>query len=391
MFILDLPYVSDFLRDTVIQYQIPVLKTPQTRQLGLNGEIRYWDISSAIEYFKLEDYPGIYSNSENAIEWVAKYLPESGLTEQIELFKNKIRFRELLQSMHPEFYFNSIPFVGLDDLDITPIPKPFIIKPSVGFFSLGVYKVFENDEWDSIKLQIKNEVTRIKQVYPAKVLDTTTFIIEQNIEGDEYAFDAYFDDQGNAVILSLLKHLYASDGDVSDRVYISSKSIIEDKLRTFEAYLDKIGKLAGLRNFPLHVEIRVDTDGTIRPIEINPMRFGGWCTTADMTWFAYGLNPYKAFYLREKPDWETLLKDKEGLIYSNIVLTNSTGHDVKNIDSFNYERLLERFEHPLELRKADFKNYLIFGFLFAKTNEANFSELEWILKDDLKAFIQLST
>jgi hypothetical protein len=390
MFILDLPYVSDFLRDTVIQFQIPVLKTPQTTQLGLNGKIRYWDRSDAIDYLKQDNLPGIYSNSENAIEWVAKYLPGSRLADQIDVFKNKVRFRELLRPMHPRFYFRSVSFDDLDNLDITSVPKPFIIKPAVGFFSLGVYKVFENDEWEHIRSQIKMEVNRIKAVYPAKVLDTSTFIIEQNIQGDEYAFDAYFDEQGKAVILSLLKHLYASDGDVSDRVYISSKSIIEDKLKSFEAYLDKIGILAGLKNFPLHVEIRVDQDGTIQPIEVNPMRFGGWCTTADMTWFAYGLNPYKAFHLREKPDWEALLKDKDGLIYSNIVLTNSTGYDVQDIAAFNYSKLLHRFEHPLELRKADFKNYLIFGFLFAETREDNFSELEWILHDDLKTFIHLS-
>ena len=44
-----------------------------------------------------------------------------------------------------------------------------------------------------------------------------------------------------------------------------------------------LAKLAGLKNFPLHTEVRVNEKGEIIPIEVNPMRFGGWCTTADFT------------------------------------------------------------------------------------------------------------
>jgi hypothetical protein len=49
--------------------------------------------------------------------------------------------------------------------------------------------------------------------------------------------------------------------------------------------------------------------------------------------------------------------------------------------------LLSRFEHPLELRKIDYKEYPVFGFLFAETSQANFGELERILRSDLKEFI----
>lgn len=387
MFILDLPYVSDFLKETVAIHQIPVLETPHKKRLGLDGGIRYLDQQEALAKLAGQQNPAVYSNSENAIEWMARHLPDSPLTHQIDLFKNKVRFRELLRPVDPGFFFRAVPFSELDELDVTSLPRPFIIKPAVGFFSLGVYKVFDDAEWPAVKTQIKKEVAGIRSVYPTKVLDTTTFIIEQNIEGEEYAFDAYFDPQGKAVILSLLKHLYASEGDVSDRVYISSKKIIEEKILPFEAFLDKIGQLTALKNFPLHVEVRVDENGKIQPIEINPMRFGGWCTTADMTWFAYGLNPYTAFHFGEKPDWKQILQNKDGLIYSNIVLTNSTGIEVSRIRSFDYEKLLGHFEKPLELRKADYKNYLIFGFLFAETREENFSELEWILNDDLRSFI----
>ena len=43
--------------------------------------------------------------------------------------------------------------------------------------------------------------------------------------------------------------------------------------------------------------------------------------------------------------------------------TITTGIVFSEILTFNYERLLARFEHPLELRKIDYKTYSVFGFL----------------------------
>ena len=64
---------------------------------------------------------------------------------------------------------------------------------------------------------------KIENLYPTKVLDTNTFIIEECIEGDEFAFDAYYDEFGNPVLLNTFKHYFASRNDVSDRVYYTSK------------------------------------------------------------------------------------------------------------------------------------------------------------------------
>ena len=36
---------------------------------------------------------------------------------------------------------------ALDQLDTSKIKKPFIVKPSVGFYSMGVFKVNSDEEW----------------------------------------------------------------------------------------------------------------------------------------------------------------------------------------------------------------------------------------------------
>ncbi|RKX82624.1 MAG: ATP-grasp domain-containing protein, partial [Spirochaetes bacterium] len=74
-------------------------------------------------------------------------------------------------------------------------------------------------------------------------------------------------------------------------------------------------------------------------------------------------------------------------LYSIVVLDNSTGVAVSDIRGFDYEGLLARFRKPLELRRIDFREYPVFGFLFTETDEDNFTELKEILESDLSEFI----
>lgn len=387
MFILDKPYVSDFLLDSVVHERIPVLKTPFSESIGDGKEIPLVDEKEFASAFMNGEAPLLYTNSENAIGWISKHLGFTSLPRQIDQFKDKIKFRELLRPLDPSFFFTEVQYRELEKIDPTGFDYPFVIKPAVGFFSHGVHKVEKQQDWPSVLKKITHEVAAIARVYPSEVLDTTRFIIEEHINGREFAFDAWFNSKGEPVILSLLEHLFSSSSDVSDRIYISTAELFRTYLKPFTAYLEKIGALTGLKNFPLHMEVRVDGNGRLRPVEINPLRFGGWCTTADMTWFAWKFNPYLAIFNDQPPDWDQLVKGKEDKIYSNIVITNSTGYAVDEIKSFDYEGFKARFEHPLELRKADFKKFLIFGFLFAETSKDNFKEIDWILNAGLKEFI----
>lgn len=387
MFFVDKPYVSDFFKMTVRDNAIPVVGTDIAKKLGLYSGTKVISEDRAIEMARELDNLTIYTTSENSIGWISKHLAFINLPEKIALFKDKLKFRELIKSIFPNFYFKKVRVEDLKKVQFNEMPLPFIIKPTVGFMSMGVYKVSNLEEWTNTIDSIIAEIDQIKDLYPAEVLDTSSFIIEQCINGEEFAVDAYYNSIGEPVILSILKHTFSSDTDVSDRVYISSKEIIESNLEEFTDFVGKIGNLAGVKNFPVHIELRRDNDGALLPIEVNPMRFGGWCTTADISFLAYGFNPYLYYYSQKKPNWSEVLKGKEGKLFSIIVLDNSTGIDVNEITSFNYEKLLSNFEKPIELRKIDYKKYPVFGFLFAETREDNFIELKNILDSDLNEFI----
>lgn len=389
MFFVDKPYVSDFFKTTVVENNVPIVGTEAAKHLDLYPGTNVISEASAVEMVReIENLP-IYTTSENAIGWISEHLSFSHLPEKIELFKDKLKFRELTKSMFPDFYFQGVGLNELKDIQFDRLPLPFIIKPTVGFMSMGVYKVSNSEEWGEAMASISAEIEQVKGLYPDSVMNPDSFIIEQCINGEEFAVDVYYNSVGEAVVLGILKHVFSSDADVSDRVYVSSKEIIEKYLTEFTRFAGEIGRLAGVKNFPVHIELRRDNDGTLLPIEVNPMRFGGWCTTADLSFWAYGFNPYLYYCNQQKPDWSQLLQGKEGKLFSVVVLDNSTGMATDKIKSFDYDKLLEKFKQPLDLRKIDFQQYPVFGFLFTETQENNFVELKNILDSDLREFITL--
>lgn len=387
MFLLDFPYVSDFLKRTLVETQIPVIATDAARRLGLPPGVRMRDEATACRCAARPDAPPIYLNSENAIGWLARHEAFAGLSADIDRFKDKLKFREMIAPMDPEFYFRGVALSALRSLPLDDVPLPAIIKPSVGFFSMGVHRIERRNQWAAAFDAIEAEIDRAAGLYPEAVLNLDTFIVEACIEGEEFAVDAYFDAEGTPVILGIFAHAFASKDDVGDRVYTTSQAIVADNLAPFTAFLADVGRRAGVRRFPVHVELRRDAAGTIRPIEVNPMRFGGWCTTADLTFHAFGVNPYVLYAEQRKPDWAAIFAGADDSLYSIVVLDNSTGIPARDIAAFDYDALLAGFETPLELRKIDYAQYPVFGFLFTKTRADNFAELQAILESDLRAFV----
>jgi hypothetical protein len=386
MIILDKPYISGFLLDTLERNKIHVLNNEAVAEFAPGRNLLLLSAQEAVAHYNGAENSLLYTNSENSISWIENNLQHTSLPRQIKLFKNKILFRNLISDLYPDYFYQAVSFDALESLDVEGFRFPFIIKPAVGFFSLGVYKVEAPGEWTETVSLIKNEIELVKNLYPPEVLHTGEFIIEQCIEGDEFAIDCYFNKDGKPVVLNIMKHIFSSGKDVNDRVYITSKYIVEAYVDSITRFLSEIGKRALLRNFPAHVEVRIAENGFVAPIEVNPLRFGGWCSTPDLAWHAFGINLYEYLFLQKEPDWEMILKEKDGAVFSNIVLNNSTGIEGKNVLSFDYDKLLADFEKPLELRKADFKKFPLFGFLFCETRAQNMEELDRILMSDLTEY-----
>ena len=389
MIAIDKPYVSELLIKTIQENNFSVIDTPEARSLIADNQLNWISEKDAKNHLEENPHLPFYSNSENSIGWIENNAAKTKLPEQIKLFKNKIKFRELLQDIYPNYFFKGIAYKDLKDLNPENLKFPLIVKPAVGFFSIAVHKVNTANEWYSIIGEIEKDLDNTNDIYPKSVIDISDFIIEECIDGEEYAIDCYFNNEGKPVVLNILHHVFSSDKDVSDRVYTTSKNIIETHKQGVVDFLNLIGNKAGLVNFPAHVEIRIDSKGTIIPIEVNPLRFGGWCTTGDLSWFAYGFNSYEYFFNSKSPDWEEIFRTRANKKYSIIVLDNNSGIHESEIESFNYQQLAKDFEKPLEIREVDFRTYPVFGFIFIETTTGNEKELRNILASNLREYIKL--
>ncbi|MFT4984327.1 MAG: hypothetical protein ACI9Q9_001391 [Flavobacterium sp.] len=385
MFLIDKPFVSDFLVETIKDNNYKIIATKVAKELVNDDSLAWIEEEEAIDLLKNNPEISLYSNSENALAWIDQYYGESELSSQLQVLKNKVKFRELIKGLFPDFYFKQISIEEIQRLSDDELRFPFVIKPAVGFFSIGVHIVENQKDWIKAKSELQPD--KLKSIFPENVLNTSTFIIEEFIRGEEYAIDYYYDNNGDAVLLNVLHHLFSSGTDTSDRVYSTSKEIIEKYKIDLEYFLGKIGKELHLKNFPAHAEVRIDENGKIVPIEVNPLRFGGFCTTADLLGVTLGFNEYKCFCENKKPDWDTLFKGKETKIFSVIILDNNSGIIPSNIVRFNYLDLAKDFEKPILIRELDINKYPVFGFAFIESAASNKKELNDILTSDLRKYI----
>ncbi len=386
MILIDQPYVSDFLVRTIKENNLEIIATLEAKALISDNSLNWISENDARNKVLNTPNPLVYTNSENALTWVFNNLKETKLPDQIRLFKDKFKFRELTKDLFPDFLFKKVNLDEIQTLDFDELKLPFVIKPSLGFFSIGVHIVHTKSDWIAAQKELNYE--NLKSIYPKEVMDSSTFIIEEYIEGEEYAIDAYFNNEGEAVILNILHHRFSSGTDVSDRVYSTSQNIIRTYKEPIEAFLKPIGEKVDLKNFPLHIEVRIDEKGNIKPIEINPLRFGGWCTTGDLGWYAFNFNSYQYFIQNKKPNWDEIFNTKKNEITSIVLLNNNSGVESSEISSFDFDMLSKDLENILVIRELDFKIYPAFGIIFTETSEGNEKELTEILSSDLRKYIR---
>jgi len=383
MFILDKPFVSKVLLDTVKRNNYPVLDNDTARDLlGDSGNL----LSPERFADRFRSRPVVYTNSENAVAWINENLMFSDIVEKVDLFKNKVKFRDLLSGMFPDFFYREVLFNEIETLRSKDLRFPFVIKPAVGFFSLGVYYVEDETAWKRIRPQIIEETLKVRDYYPDDVLNAHSFIIEEVIEGTEYAIDGYYNADGEPVILNVLKHFFAGSEDVSDRVYVTSVKIVREISEQVHKFLVSLGRLAVVKDFPFHIEVRIDDNGRVVPVELNPLRFAGWCCT-DIGSFAYGLNTYEYFAGSSVPDWDEIESRCGDKVYALVVVEKSAKIDDGKLLGFDYEKLRNSFTKVLELRESDFRSYNVFSFVFAETDSEDAPELKAILNSDLSEYL----
>ena len=380
MIILEEPYISDFLLEYLAAHEVPVLANEYAASNSRGNALHFIDTQEAVKRY--QDGERIYTVSEHALNWIYENLPASELVRNIGILKDKALFRKTVSGLYPDLFFEEVTLDELKNGDHAKIPYPVILKPSVGFFSVGVYALFNENDLKNAVVDIEANFQKWAANFPETVIGST-FLLEQYIRGTEYAIDAYYDTKGKPVILDILTHRFASESDVRDRIYYTSPEIMEQYLEPFTQFLERINTQLHITDFPMHIEVRVTKDDII-PIEFNPLRFAGSCST-DIAYYAYGINTVDCYLNQIKPDFTEILAKKSGKIYSMILLDKGG----KEIDSgrFDYGRLYDEFEHVLDIRKVEAPEMGLFAFLFTETSVGNEQELDRALVSDFSEYL----
>ena len=196
--------------------------------------------------------------------------------------------------------------------------------------------------------------------------------------------DAYFDENGNPAILNIYHHRFASESDTSDRLYCSSKALYDTYEQTFTDFLISTNKVIGLRNFPMHIEFRYDGKKAI-PIEINPLRFAGFCLNELQTHIT-GIHPFVAYFENIHIIKEDMWKGRETDTYSFLVLERPTQAPANAV--FDSAKFKASFSDVLEIREVKEAAVGVAATAFTRTDKAHEAELDRILTLDMMEFMK---
>lgn len=383
MLILEKPYVSEKLIQTAIENNLPVLRNAMSEQLVEKGYALnlYNDEEFIAEY---EKHHRIYTMSENALGWIVEKLPDEELKKKIELLKNKATFRRICKDMYPDFFFQEVAVEEMPKMDVSTLRFPLVLKPSVGFLSAGVYVVHTIEEWKTAVDDIQSNFRKVGNQFPEYVVGTQYFLLEEYIKGEEYAVDAYFDENGQPVIWNIYHHRFANESDTSDRLYCSSRKLFDQYEAPFMDFLKQINKVIQLRDFPMHIEFRYDGRRAI-PIEINPLRFAGFCLNELQTHIS-GIHPIVAYLNNIHITKEEMWKGKENDTYNFLVLERPAG--AAKEQQFNCEKFKASVMDVLELRPLADPTVGVAATAFTRTDAAHEAEFDFILNLDMKDFMK---
>lgn len=334
--LIDGAFVSDILIETCRKYKIPVYVANQQLKTKL--------CSSGCSELLIKPPTEVLSNTGRIYTSAESLLPvllenSEAYSGIVDIFKNKFLFRTKL-SLFPEyrhFFFRELDKKNLPGFQPS---KKVVLKPSRGFFSLGVrvctYANFNKNAKEAIA-----EVESATRIYPHATLKDDKWVIEEYILGKEFAVDAYFDKSGEPVINAVYYHPFSDETDTRDLLYYTNKKIMNEQVPKVKLFLTRLSRVISpslkIKNFPLHMEYRLK-GGIIYPIEVNPWRFGGFgLSDLPATW---GLNQYERFFGLGSMKHAEM---KAGLSYAFILCRNPLDLDASidyHVDHEGYQKML---------------------------------------------------
>lgn len=355
-------YTSPLLLNSLMRQRIPAFVQGERLEKELRAYCQGLILLSIEDAVKMISKHSslILTNAEDILPFLIEHSGNKARIENIRLFKDKVRTRQFLSRIYPDYFFIEADINRLSDIELPP-GREYIIKPLAGFFSIGIRKIRDKSDLAHAVEDISREIKENAGNVSPDVVSPDRFIIEEYLPGDEYACDAYFNSKGEGVVLGIYRHPFLNDEDFRDIVYYTNPELMREMLPMAESFLKMLSSERKIVNFPLHMEFRVKGDLLV-PIEINPMRFGGF-SLSDLTFFAYGIKANDCYFQSIKPDWDEILSKAGQETYYWVLSELHSRTDA----SFDHEEYADTFEGILAYCKLDTRRYPAFSIAFAST------------------------
>ncbi|HDX9634233.1 ATP-grasp domain-containing protein [Bacillus cereus group sp. MYBK108-2] len=167
---------------------------------------------------------------------------------------------------------------------------PVIVKPSHGYASCGVKKVYSTEE---LQAQI-NKIFLINSTVIAKEnLQNVGCIVEECIDDEEYSVDTIWCD-GKPICSGILSKGIAEGPYYPDRLYYTDPFMDDERKNKILDLSYKAVKATGLKHGPTHTEIRFK--GSVPYVLETTSRPGAGGIFYEIFEKAYGVNFYEVFY-----------------------------------------------------------------------------------------------
>ncbi len=287
--------------------------------------------------FKFGHTDKICITTETVLDDVLRRLDDDTRHLMIEKLKNKVAFREILKPIYPDFFYKPVTLYELQNVSLDP-EKKYFVKPVKGYWGSGGRAIHDGIDLVSITDEIRAELKYREQIFSNAVLSQENMIIEEFLEGEEYAVDMFYDDQGAPVITNICHHPLPKHREYLHVLYYTSHAFYDGLYQRFINFFTQLNRELQARSLTIHGEFK-DHSNQLIPVELNPLRFGS-DGFADLPYHAFGFNPFLAFAENRKPDWKTLWKAKQDHYFGYCLGYNGT-----NVDLQHYRPDLRKFRN----------------------------------------------
>ncbi len=322
----------------------------------------------------------VYAPTESALEIILERSEDPVFTNAVNMLKDKYKFRELMSNLYPDFFFAKTTINELENIKLD-LDKKYIIKPTKGFFGTAVKELTGETNISEITKEIRNEIKESSRYFPESILSKNELIIEQFVDGEEYAVDMYFNENGKPEILNIYHHPLPERNEYFNVLYYTNKDIFNRFYDRLKAIFVELNQHLNIIDFPIHAEFKLEND-TLIPIEMNPLRYGGF-GLADLAYHAFGFNPFDAFFNNFKPNWKQIWTERNENHFGWILGYNGTDIDV-NTHEPDHETYREYLGNILHYVEIDHKENPAFSIAYVKDNSS--ISLQRLLKTEFNDF-----